>query len=57
MPTQIGSDTQWISEVLSYGLNRQGREGEKLPPTSVTAKKDAHLYINYPIHLHSVMFN
>jgi hypothetical protein len=48
---------QWVSWIPSQGVKRPGCESDHSPPTSAKVKKNVHLYIHSPIHLHGVVFN
>jgi hypothetical protein len=48
---------QWIPGALSLGVWRQGREGDRLPPSSAEAKEWVELYLYSPIRLHGVVLS
>jgi hypothetical protein len=45
-PTQ--SPIQWVSEVLSMGVKRPGREAHYSPPSSAEVKEIVELYLHSP---------
>jgi hypothetical protein len=46
---------QWVSEVLSLGVKRPGREADHSPPSNAEVKEWVELYFHSPIRLHGVV--
>jgi len=53
-PTQ---PIQQVTEALSLGVKRPGRETDHLPPSSVEIKECVELYTHSPIRLHGVVLS
>jgi hypothetical protein len=59
-PDRLGSTQppiQRVSEALSQGVKRPGREAVHSPRTSAEVKKNVDLYIHFLIRLHGVVLN
>jgi hypothetical protein len=54
-PTQ--PPIQWVSEALTLGVERLGREAEHSSPSRSDVKKCVELYLHSPIRRHGVVLN
>jgi len=48
---------EWVSGVLSLGVNRPDREADNSPTTSAKVKECVELYLHSPIRLYGVVLS